>query len=441
MADNLKIYGISYTGVNGLKLTDTNGDEITYSKTEITADDVAQAIQPSGAITLNVPYVYGYNQTGVRKYAFCDNSTITSITLNTYPNIYGYAFAEMKSLQSFSAPFAAYFGNRGFGASSNVFYKDAALTSVNVPILETVPARTFQECTALPSISLPLAYEVRDSAFYKCSSLSVIALPSLTNLPDSNTFSNCTALTAADLGAPAKLGSASTFANDPNFTTLILRNTESICTLNNINCFNNSPFADGNTGGTLYVPAAMISEYEAATNWSTILGYTNNQILSIESTHTDPNAEIDLTTHYVDGSAIDTRTKITWTGIANGMMSSVIDATQNDIYYTLPFVSGYPGFSDGVTSESNAVKTKTELYNDAACETLVGYYYIDNGQIEQTARSNENSPWIKFEDKVKIVPHGYYAKLSNVRLGTSTFKDGGETQQYLKFYGNIITTE
>lgn len=34
--------------------------------------------------------------------------------------------------------------------------------------------------------------------------------------------------------------------------------------------------------------------------------YTNNQIKSIESTHTDPNAPIDFTLYYADGTPIPT---------------------------------------------------------------------------------------------------------------------------------------
>ena len=56
----------------------------------------------------------------------------------------------------------------------------------------------------------------------------------------------------------------------------------------------------------LYVPNDLISSYQSASNWSTILGYANNQIKSIESTHTDPNAPIDLTLYYIDGTPIPT---------------------------------------------------------------------------------------------------------------------------------------
>ena len=36
------------------------------------------------------------------------------------------------------------------------------------------------------------------------------------------------------------------------------------------------------SAGTLYVPNDLIASYQSASNWSTILGYTNNQIKKIE---------------------------------------------------------------------------------------------------------------------------------------------------------------
>ena len=48
--------------------------------------------------------------------------------------------------------------------------------------------------------------------------------------------------------------------------------------------------------GKLYVPSSLISSYQAATNWSTILGYANNQILPIEGSMYE--------TQYADGTPI-----------------------------------------------------------------------------------------------------------------------------------------
>ena len=87
--------------------------------------------------------------------------------------------------------------------------------------------------------------------------------------------------------------------------TLILRRTDAITILANTNAFSNTTeFRSGGTGGTLYVPNDLISSYQSASNWSTILGYANNQIKSIESTHTDPTAPFDMTLYYADGTPI-----------------------------------------------------------------------------------------------------------------------------------------
>ena len=86
---------------------------------------------------------------------------------------------------------------------------------------------------------------------------------------------------------------------------LVLRNS-TLTTLGATNVFSGTRFDSGKSGGTLYVPNDLISSYQSASNWSTILGYANNQIKSIESTHTDPNAPIDLTLYYIDGTPIPT---------------------------------------------------------------------------------------------------------------------------------------
>lgn len=96
---------------------------------------------------------------------------------------------------------------------------------------------------------------------------------------------------------------ANTFHSSSSLAILILRNS-SVVGLGNTSAFNNTKYASGGTGGTLYVPNDLITSYQSASNWGTILGYTNNQIKSIESTHTDPTAPIDLTLYYADGTPI-----------------------------------------------------------------------------------------------------------------------------------------
>ena len=105
---------------------------------------------------------------------------------------------------------------------------------------------------------------------------------------------NCANLEAIDFSSVTTIDMNS-LANNAKFNTLILRG-GSVATLSNVNAFNNTPFKSGGTGGTLYVPNSLKSQYEAASNWSTILGYTDNQIKSIEDSI--------YKTQYADGTPI-----------------------------------------------------------------------------------------------------------------------------------------
>lgn len=141
--------------------------------------------------------------------------------------------------------------------------------------------------------------------------LNVAALVNYLVLPGASDISvdfvkNVTSILGVDFGTNLGTIRATAFSGATSFDKLVIRKSTGVPTLSNINAFSNSCFADGKTGGTLYVPNDMISDFQSASNWSTILGYANNQIKSIESTHTDPTAPVDLTTHFIDGTLIPT---------------------------------------------------------------------------------------------------------------------------------------
>lgn len=120
-----------------------------------------------------------------------------------------------------------------------------------------------------------------------------------------NVFRDCSLLTMVDILMSSWNFEGQVFYNASSLNTLVVRST-TLRALNNISAFTGTPFASGGTGGTLYVPSALVSSYQSASNWSTILGYANNQIKSIESTHTDPNAPVDLTLYCADGTPLPT---------------------------------------------------------------------------------------------------------------------------------------
>lgn len=80
-----------------------------------------------------------------------------------------------------------------------------------------------------------------------------------------NAFQSCSKLVAADFSSATSIA-ASAFASCSALTALILRG-NTVCTLANTNAFTSAPIASDT--GYIYVPAALVDSYKAATNWST----------------------------------------------------------------------------------------------------------------------------------------------------------------------------
>lgn len=166
--------------------------------------------------------------------------------------------------------------------STQVFFNNNGITKVT-QTANGCNARAFQGCTSLRH------FIGKGTSFFYA-----------------QVFKGCSNLEAVDVGNAYNWRfELENFAQCLKLATLIIR-TNAVIAIANENVLLDSPFASSGKGGTLYVPSALISSYQTASNWSTILGYTNNQIKSIESTHTDPNAPIDLTRYYADGTLIPT---------------------------------------------------------------------------------------------------------------------------------------
>ena len=97
--------------------------------------------------------------------------------------------------------------------------------------------------------------------------------------------SGCTALKKVDMHS-GNLAGYTCFSGATALTTLILRH-ESVPTMHGVNVFNNTPFAQGGAGGTIYVPEALIDSYKEATNWSTLDGYGTITWKAIEGSEYD----------------------------------------------------------------------------------------------------------------------------------------------------------
>lgn len=185
------------------------------------------------------------------------------------------------------------------------------ITKVNFPYTGTVPTGFCLGCSGMTEMDTPNVTSCFGSSF-SATGLVYAVMPKMKSFQGNSGFQDCKSLLGADFGGEAKMAQSRdgfygsyTLNGCSNLKTLVLRGSE-VWRMSNVNTFNGTPFASGGTGGTLYVPEDLLSSYQSTGNWATILGYANNQIKSIESTHTDPNAVLDLTTHYIDGSSIPT---------------------------------------------------------------------------------------------------------------------------------------
>ena len=214
------------------------------------------------------------NVTRIGGSAFYYCSSLTDIDFPNVTRIEDGAFYGCTSLADVNFHNATYVGG-------NVFRNCTSLTAINFPnATNTGGTYAFYGCTSLTDIDFPNATSIGQGAFQNCTSLTDINCPNATSI-GSDAFRSCSSLTEIEFAKVTTI-SAYAFNGCTSLDTLILRKSDGTTSLTNINAFNNTPFASGGTGGTLYVPQALISSYQSASDWSTILGYPNNQIKPIE---------------------------------------------------------------------------------------------------------------------------------------------------------------
>ena len=169
---------------------------------------------------------------------------------------------------------------------------------ISLPNCETLSESAFYQANSVKSFYLPKVKSVGSTALGYCnnSEFTVFVLPSV-EIISAQALRNMAIHTLDVLGGTTSSawGGSALIATSA-LNTLIIRQTSAVSPISNINVFSNTPFASNGSGGTLYVPSALISAYESATNWATILGYANNSVAAIEGSAYE--------TQYADGTPI-----------------------------------------------------------------------------------------------------------------------------------------
>lgn len=163
---------------------------------------------------------------------------------------------------------------------------DKTITEITDYRLTRFPISLCADCVVLEAVNAPNVVSVGESAFARCKKLARFMcekVESFEKLSLSNTrivnadFRECTfiglqafyfvsSLRRAHFPKVASI-QAQAFHTCSTLEALIIRKTDAVCVLSNVNAFTGSPIATGK--GYVYVPAVLVEEYKAATNWST----------------------------------------------------------------------------------------------------------------------------------------------------------------------------
>lgn len=219
------------------------------------------------------------------------NKDIVINEFSTNPKYYAFAYYPIKSVVINGTGANAYNGN-----ASYCFYQ-SSIESFSAPNFTRLNGdHFFENCTKLTSVSLPNAVDIHANTFQNATSLELIALPSLLTLYTS-VFQGCSKLHTIDLGQMTNgMIRNSTFSGCSKLTTLIIRKTDSPCTLSYTTAFNNTPYANEGSGGEIYVPSSLVDDYKNATNWSVLNEYGTITWKSIEGSIYE--------TQYADGTPV-----------------------------------------------------------------------------------------------------------------------------------------
>ena len=200
--------------------------------------------------------------TALGMYSFYGCSKLTSVNVPKVTRADSSVFRECSSLTSIDLPAIT-------ALRSYFFYGCSKLTSVNIPNVVLLEPSVFQNCSSLTSIDLPNVTSASgDSQFQGCRKLTSVNVPIFSKVPE-HAFRDCSSLTSIDLPAAISLGMYS-FYGCSALKMIILRSTETICSIVSKSALSTTPFASDGTGGICLVPSALITEYQNATNWSTL---------------------------------------------------------------------------------------------------------------------------------------------------------------------------
>ena len=298
-------YDVEVDGIYYNLISEGNVAEVTKGDNKYSGDITI----PS---SINVNEVE-YPVTSIKKHAFSNCSSLTSVTIPNSVTSIGYAaFYGCSGLTSVTIP------NSVTRIGNNAFSGCSGLTSITIPnSVTSIGSHTFYGCSGLTSVTIPNSVtSIGDFAFDGCSGLTSVTIPNSVTSIGVWTFSGCSSLTSITI---------------PNSVTSIGDNAFNGCSkLENVYCCAESVPSTGDyvfkgmdiANVTLHVPASAISYYQITEPWS---GF--GTIKAIEETEGIESVEargiaIQSAGGFINISGLDNNEKVSFYGIDGKSLGS-----------------------------------------------------------------------------------------------------------------------
>lgn len=187
--------------------------------------------------------------------------SLTSVNIpNRVSQIVSYAFNKCYSLTSISIPDSVQL------ISNNAFDSCCSLMSVVIPnSVTTIEGGTFTNCYSLKSATIPNSItSMGTSIFYNCRGLKSIILQNGITTITQGMFGNCRALPSVTIPKSVTTIDTGAFSGCKSVSFYDFTEHTAVPSLAGTNAFTGIP-----SDCEIRVPAALVNEWKAATNWST----------------------------------------------------------------------------------------------------------------------------------------------------------------------------
>ncbi len=218
----------------------------------------------------------------VGDYAFHQCQSLTMVDFPNVTIIGPYAFKSCKNLSAVSIPNVTSIGSSAFcdchlrtinlpnltQIESATFSGNFTLSSISIPNVTSIGASAFYGCGGITEVNFPNVTSIGSYAFAYCASLQTVSLPNAISIA-SNALGNCRELSTVRFSKLTHL-SYNAFYQDFHLISAYFL-ASSVVVLPSANAFTNTPMSLSTyTGsfGSIYVPASLVSDYKAASNWS-----------------------------------------------------------------------------------------------------------------------------------------------------------------------------